>query len=253
MPRKQPPKPIQPEPREPLPGSGLVIANPARALTEQYAHCSEADDFHAPFAALEGSSRCACCAIWRTDKPTYRMMTQMALDGVGDVDVCEFLASRGFAISQSMFNRHVRRHVKPRFLELATEAGALERLAGKVLGSSPTDLAVATAKALMIPLLDAMQELKRGSFREMAKKDPIKFVDFASRVNRTLADVQAAAYRSEAMQAKLALDRLRTKESYERAFAIAQREMAAKLNETPEGRQILPVLQRLLNPPEAAS
>ena len=250
-PRNLPPRKIEPSPTEPLPGVALVLANPVKDLTEEYAHVSEADDFHAPVDAFAGTCACACCSIWRKDKQTYRMMTQMALDGVGNVQVCEFLASRGFAISQSMLNRHIRRHLKPRFLELATEAGMLERLAGKVLGSNASDLAVATAKALMIPLLDALQDLKRGAFREMAKSDPVKFVSFVSQVNKQLAEVQSAAYRSEAMQAKLVLDRLRTKDSYERAFLIAQREMAAKLSETPEGRKMLPELQVLLNAPKA--
>ena len=229
------------------------------AIVARYEDADDLTTIHANLDALEGTQRCICCVLSRTDPKAHGTMTAMLANKEAFEDVSAYLNAAGYAISISMLSRHTREHLKPGLLNVAIKTGALARIAKTAFGIPSGDLATMTLRAMMVPLTQALDDFEGGDTAKVAKRykkllesDPIAFAQHAASLARALAAVQRSVKQAEIMDAKLELDRLRLKEAYERAFAIAQREMTDKLMQTPEGRQLLPILHRLLNPqPEA--
>jgi len=218
-------------------------------LIERYQGASGMDEVHAPLVALECSSRCAAGSIWRKDKPTYQMAHQMAVDGIGDVAICEFLQSRGFHITQGMWSRHMSNHIKPLLLKIAMEVTALVQLAKTAFSIPSGDLALMTVQSLMVPLVDGLKAIDTKRYQKMAREDPMGYATFCLTHAKALTAVHRSITQAEIMDAKLDLDKLRVKQGYDKMFQTALQEMVAKLSATDEGKAMLPALQRLLTTP----
>jgi hypothetical protein len=259
---KHPPTSIIPAAPQPLPGAPppapaadkTFLREPSpmdarlKALVAKYEGADDICQFTVNVDVLEGTRRCTCCMFSETDPPGHAVMSAMLAHKEKVHDVAAYLQSRGHRVSISMLSRHQTEHLRPALHELAVKVGVLERLAKTSFIIPSGDMALMTVKALMIPLMDGLEALDHKEYRKLAKDDPLGYANMCLAHAKALSAVQQSVNRTEVMQAKLQLDKLRTKEGYERAFAIAQREMTERLMETPEGRQLLPVLQRLLNP-----
>lgn len=225
------------------------------AIVAQYEAADDLTTIRANIDALEGTQRCHCCVLGRDDPKTHAVMTAMLANKEAFGDVAAYLNATGYTISVSMLSRHNREHLKPGLLNIAVKTGALERLAKTAFGIQSGDLATMTLRAMLVPLIQAMDDFEGGNtekvakrFRKLLEDDPVGFAQHAATMAKALATVQRSVKQSEIMDAKLDLDRLRAKQGYDRMFVTALREMRERLSATPEGRAMIPALTRLLGP-----